>query len=879
LSESVDKSVSRVANQSARRASAGDDVRAILPSHRRMVGLASLLVLALSATTALDLTWSHRKAVESIDYDLVSVVRGVTEYASATVEEIDRLLRHVVNRAAESNLDGSDPITLRGYLRELVEANTYIRGASVENAKGQIVFASQFSSLPEETLSSGDAIQEFRTRPDLPLYIGDPRPSPEDGRLLIGFSRPIKSPSGDLLGVATVIAMVEHFQRFLQAVTVEHGASAGIVRADGMPIARHPPVVNPSAQALDGLRARIGRFMRGHYPEEPGRPILEPSVFKDGDVLIRMQSIANYPLFAIVSRDVADAMTPWKRQSLSVIARTVALTLAALAVLWLLARALHRQDAARAMLRASEERFGVAVAGSKDGIWDWEIASDLLFVSARAQTLLGMTPGEELRPREQWISIIKRHPDDRAAYRHALNAHREGQSEHIDVEFRAMCGTGEWRWFRQRGIALRDERGIAFRMAGSLEDISDRKRIEHEREQLEAQLRQAQKLEAMGTLAGGIAHDFNNILGAVLGYSEMAMRSADEGTRLRRDLDSIVVAANRGKALVDRILAFSRSGMGDRMPVHVERVVTEGLDLLAASLPATVRIEQRLAAANAAVLGDPTQVHQVVMNLVTNAIQAMESGGIVRVSLDLIQVDEGKTVTTATIRPGSYLLLVVADTGGGIAPEIFDRIFDPFFTTKEVGVGTGLGLSLVHGIVAELGGGIDVTTATGQGSTFAVYLPHSGANVQSMAHRPDAPLPGRGETILVVDDEKALVELTVAMLDDLGYRAVGFTSVTEALSAFTATPDRFHALLSDEMMPGTPGSQLAHLIRSLRPSLPILIMTGYAGATVMARARAAGVEQVLKKPVSMRDLADAMARALMHEGRRAPRVVEQPSTI
>ncbi len=834
-----------------------------------MVGAASLLVLALAATTALDLSWSHRVAVESIDYDMLSVVRGVTEYTNATTEEIDRLLRHVADRAAQSDLSGSDPILLQGYLGELVATNSYIDGVSVEDSRGRIVFFSGAGPRPQDSPASEGAFEALRTQSDLQLYVGEPRARPEGGRALVGFSRPVRDAAGTFLGVATVFAHVEHFQRFLQAVSVERGASASIIRTDGTPVARHPPVTNPSAEALDGLRARIGRFIRGDYPQQLGSPIREPSVFKDGDVLIRMQSIVGYPLVAIVARDVGEALAPWQKQSISVIARTIALSLAALAVLWLLARVLRRQEHARAMLRASEERFEVAVAGSKDGIWDWEIGSDTLFLSARAQALLGMTPGDESRPRAEWIAALEPHPEDRAALVESLATHREGGTEHIDIEFRARPHAGEWRWFRLRGIALRDQRGIAFRLAGSLEEISDRKRTERERDQLQAQLRQAQKLEAMGTLAGGIAHDFNNILGAVLGYSEMAMRAAADGTRLKRDLDSIVVAANRGKALVDRILAFSRSGMGDRMPVNVERVVSEGLNLLDAALPPGVRIERRLAAPNAAVIGDPSQVHQVFMNLATNGIQAMEGGGTLHVTLNLRLMEEPVSVTTGMISPGPYIVLVVKDTGEGIAPGIIDRIFDPFFTTKEIGVGTGLGLSLVHGIVAELGGGIDVATAKGEGSAFTVYLPQSGNVAQPSLHHSDAAPPGRGETILVVDDEKPLVDLATSVLEELGYRVVGCNASAEALAVFTADPDRFQAVLSDEMMPGMSGSQLAQEIRLLRSDVPILIMTGYAGSTVVARARAAGVDAVLKKPVSFGDLADAIARALEPHAERA----------
>ena len=227
--------------------------------------------------------------------------------------------------------------------------------------------------------------------------------------------------------------------------------------------------------------------------------------------------------------------------------------------------------------------------------------------------------------------------------------------------------------------------------------------------------RLAQRLEAMGTLAGGIAHDFNNILGAILGFSEMAWREAPKGSRLQRDLESIATAGERGRALVDRILAFSRSGVGERVAVHVEKVVREALDLLSAKLPPSVTLSAELRAGRAAMLGDPTQVHQVLMNLGTNAVQAMPSGGILRVSLDAVRCEAARAATIGKVAAGDYVVLRVADSGTGIAPEILDRIFEPFFTTKELGTGTGLGLSLVHGIVTELGGAIDRREYSGQG--------------------------------------------------------------------------------------------------------------------------------------------------------------------
>lgn len=433
-------------------------------------------------------------------------------------------------------------------------------------------------------------------------------------------------------------------------------------------------------------------------------------------------------------------------------------------------------------LRESENRFALAVAGANDGIWDRDLDSDRAFFSPRAQELLGWQPdGVNVRSFAEWERCFRFHSDDYVHRQAAIRAHLEGHSSHYEGEWRVLAPDGRYRWVRSRGLCTRDPTGRALRFAGSVSDIDAQK-------ELERQLRQSQRLEAMGTLAGGIAHDFNNILGAILGYGEMALRAAPPGSRLRRDLDSIMIAGERGRALVERILAFSRSGVGERVAVHVEQVVREALELLAAQLVEGVTVKAQLRAGRAAMQGDPTQVHQVVMNLATNAVQAMGAGGTVSVSVDMVRLDTTWAATTATIPPGAYIVLAVTDGGSGIPGAIIDRIFDPFFTTKEIGVGSGLGLSLVHGIVTEVGGAIDVNSTPGVGSVFTVYLPYAGDAADDDAD--DAPAVPRGnrERVLVVDDEEALVTLAIETLADLGYAPVGFTSSVAALDAFRAAP-------------------------------------------------------------------------------------------
>jgi signal transduction histidine kinase/CheY-like chemotaxis protein len=385
---------------------------------------------------------------------------------------------------------------------------------------------------------------------------------------------------------------------------------------------------------------------------------------------------------------------------------------------------------------------------------------------------------------------------------------------------------------------------------------------ERAREEMQRRLQQAAKMEAIGRLAGGIAHDFNNILGAILGYGELAQSNLGQGSAARRQVDQVMLAGTRGKRLVDSILAFSRSGIAERVSLHLQSVVEETLDLVAPSLPAEVRLERQLDAVDTAVLGDATKLHQVTMNLCTNAVQAMDQGGVLTVALDRVTVGERRLLSQGTLSGGHYARLRVRDTGSGIPAAVLERMFDPFFTTKRVGDGTGLGLALVHGIVADFGGVIDVETQIGAGTTFTIWLPATGETPRLMAESPGDLPRGNGETVMIVDDERALVALAEETLAGLGYEPVGFDSSVAALQAFRAEPQRFDLVLTDEIMPDLTGTQLAREIRQLRPDISIILMSGYSDTQLSERARAAGIMDLLRKPLARRDIAEPIARAL-----------------
>jgi signal transduction histidine kinase/CheY-like chemotaxis protein len=389
-----------------------------------------------------------------------------------------------------------------------------------------------------------------------------------------------------------------------------------------------------------------------------------------------------------------------------------------------------------------------------------------------------------------------------------------------------------------------------------------REQAERDKQTLESRLRHAQRMEALGTLAGGIAHDFNNILGAILGYAEMALGRLRQDSREWHHVQEVRKAGERARDIVDRILAFSRRTEQRHRPVRMRPLLEETAGLLRASLPPTVALRLRLPDEDAVVLGEPSRLQQVVMNLCTNAAQAMAGDGVIDVALDLVALDTERALSHGALAAGRYVRLRVRDSGHGMDAATLERIFEPFFTTKAVGTGTGLGLAMVHGIVSDHGGAIDVRSGPGAGSSFELYFRQADAAPDD--DRSAAPLPhGQGETILFVDDERSLVLLGEEMLAAIGYEPVGFDKSAAALAAFRADPDRFDLVLTDEIMPEMTGSELASALHEIRPDLPIILMTGHGGPVKSRGPRAAGIREVLKKPLLSADLAQGLARHLV----------------
>jgi PAS domain S-box-containing protein len=380
---------------------------------------------------------------------------------------------------------------------------------------------------------------------------------------------------------------------------------------------------------------------------------------------------------------------------------------------------------------------------------------------------------------------------------------------------------------------------------------------------LEKQLVQAQKMEAIGTLAGGIAHDFNNILSAIMGYSELALIEVPKEKKLYDNVQKVLYASHRAKDLVQQILTFSRKSEEKKAPVQISHLVKEALKFLRSSIPTTIEIREKIAGEIGIINANPTQMYQVIMNLCTNASYAMQKGGgILEVSLKNIDLDSHSAVQYPDIDPGKYLRLTVSDTGKGIAPEIIERIFEPYFTTKEKGVGTGMGLSIVHGIVKDHGGMVTVYSEPGKGSTFYVYIPLIQEEVKRPEIDEDAPIPTGTEHILFIDDEPALADLGKQMLERLGYEVTSRTSSVKALELFKAQPDRFDLVVTDMTMPNMTGDRLARELMKIRPDIPVIICTGYSERITEEKTKRIGIKALVMKPYVMKDLASIVRKVI-----------------
>ena len=514
-----------------------------------------------------------------------------------------------------------------------------------------------------------------------------------------------------------------------------------------------------------------------------------------------------------------------------------------------------------AELRESEERYRSILKASPDNVTITDMKGRILMISPVGLTMSGFAREEEVVGRLITDFVV---PEDRERALSSFTLKSRGAPSGL-TEYRVLRAEGSIINIEVKSDTIQGAEGQPVRMIFIIRDITKRKRAEEERKKLQAQLQQSQKMEAIGTLAGGIAHDFNNILGAILGYTEMAREDCISGSVKSGDLDQVILAVRRARDLVKQILAFSRKTETRKIPLQPAVIVKESIKLLRSSIPTTIDIRQDIDSVTDLILADPTQIHQIILNLSTNAYHAMEeTGGTLLISLKNLRNGHRDPLSGAHFKPEHFVQLSIRDTGAGIAPEIMERIFDPYFTTKETGKGTGMGLAIVHGIVKSCGGSISCKSEIGAGTVFELNFPALSEQIAPAAEEVQI-IPVGTERILLVDDEETLVRMGKTLLERLGYTVTALTSSIKALTAFKNQPDSFDLVITDQTMPGMTGIDLAREILRMKPDLPIILCTGYSSQVSEATATAHGIRGFSLKPLAMKNIAVLIRKMLNGE--------------
>ncbi len=840
------------------RSTSRDAADAVVPAwsdllRTRWVRAVLVVELVVAAAVALGLWTLRRQTLDSELRMLASLSAAMAEQADATLAVADAALRATRDELSEGLLVPGTG-TADALLRARAAALPRFRALTIFDAAGSPLATSREESASPASVVERDFFVVPRNHPLETPFIGRPYVSRSDGRAAIGVSMDWRDAAGHLKGVIALVADPEFLDGGFERIAPTPDTGLAIYRRDRELVSDGPG--DGSARLLPGSAMNL--IWTDAAPEVPRLMTLP-----DGrQRLVAAHPLQQHALMMVVTRDAQPALADWTEQAWLAGSFAASALVVTLLLTLRYGREQSLRHASEAALAAEQARAVRAFQAAREGYWEWNPVTRQAHMSPRMKELLGLARDQSLTGEASLLDRGAVHPDDLAPLRAAFLAHQEGRSRAFDFTFRVRHVDGRWRHVHARGQTWRNALGQAALFSGTASDITAEVEARAHQRQLETRLERSRKLEALGTLAGGVAHDFNNILAAIVGYGELARSLATQGSKLSRRLDQILQAGQRGKALVERILSFSGGKPRPHAAILMQPIVEEVLQLLRASLPPQIHVDRQLNAPAAAIKGDATMVLEAVMNLCTNAMQAMPDGGTLTVELESVSLVEPLPLFETSLAPGRYVRLAVADTGMGITPAVMVRLFEPFFTTKGPQKGTGLGLAVVHGVMADLGGAIDVHSTPGRGSRFDLYFPSvDDATTEIPAVGEETPL-GEGQTVLYVDDEPALVEVAQEMLAGLGYEPFGIASSVEALARFKQDPDRFDLVITDEVMPDMTGTALAAAMHAVRPDLPIVLASGFGGPQLEERARAAGVTVQVNKPLTRAELARAVAQAL-----------------
>ena len=816
-----------------------------IPLGRTLVAVGVVVVVINVASAVWDVRAAHDRVERRAQRELTNVTRVLAEQTAASLEAVDVILRDLV-RTGDARAVAERMPRLRD---EFANVST-IAALLLVDAQGRVLARTGETPAIDADPAAHKFFAVHREAGTDGLQLSEPyRDGTDGGQWRFLLSRRLNDPGGRFGGVVAAAIEVESFDRLYRTIDLGDGSFIALLSEGGTFISRVPAPPGIRGRQISATRASTGVRQQGRFEGWSTSPVTnEP-------VLLSALAVRGFPLLVASGSSERAVLAPWRDEAWQIFDRTLLTSTAMLALISFAAWGLARRERA---LASSWRRYQAMIEHSSDAlILTRPLTDGILYASPAIGRVLGYTI-DDLRGREV-IDLI--HPEHRdAALRLRDELMRSPGKVSVD-ETKVLHKDGSWRWIELTRSNLLDEPSVRA-VVMNFRDVTERKQAEAERQRLEQRLRQAEKMEAVGRLAGGIAHDFNNILGGILGYAELLAENAPADSPLKRYAENVLTGANRAGRLVEQILSYSRSQRGKRIPVDFAAIVAETLELVRGSLPRGIRLVTDLPGAPLHVVGDPTQLHQVTMNLCTNAIHAMGENGTLRVKLEQAEVPVDRMLAHTTLHAGVYACLTVEDGGSGMDQATLARVFEPFFTTKEVGKGTGLGLSLVYGIVVDSGGGIDVASAPGVGSRFAIYLPRVDAPAIAADDTATPIVRGNGERVLVVDDEEALVAVASEVLTRIGYDPVGCADGAAALAVFEDSTERIDAVIADEVMPGLTGTQLATALRKRSPDLPIVLMSGYTGPMLTERALGAGITEILKKPVQSREIAGVLARVL-----------------
>jgi PAS domain S-box-containing protein len=668
-----------------------------------------LLVVFLWIGAATSIMRSRGLTLADNNRELSSLVSALTEQTARSLQGVEFILRRTSVWTLDPRRTQTSPDDIRAFLRQEIDGVPQIRQLEIVDADGNRIATSLATANPVN-IAPRPYFQALKHATGDAMVMSKPMASLLDGRPTFAVALRLEDAQGNFKGA--VLALIEdaYFQKFYERINLGPGTFIRLLRTDGTPVV---------ASENSSVGGPPSRFLSVQRP------------------------VPGFALKVEVARDETVALAMWRASTIDELIGAAALSLFVAVLAIALIRQVRTLRQVNGRLQSSQQHWRAVFENAPVGIMLLRQHACHVAANPAFQRMVGYSAAELA----QWKALSITHPDDIELTQRYIDQllrrehdsvrfekrylHRDGRVVCTDMSIARVTVPAE--------APDRATRQMEDVLVATVEDVTQRQMDERARHQLESQFRQSQKLEALGTFAGGIAHDFNNILGAILGYGERALHAVAVGTPEQRYIEHILNAGDRARSLVERILTFSRSGIMTRLPVHLQRVVTETIDLLKVRLPEVIQLEVQLDARNAFVSGDPAHMHQVVMNLCSNAIHAMPQGGTLRVELALQQLETPLLLSHGAVDPGDFVRLIVIDTGVGMSPDLLERIFHPFFTTRKAGEGTGLGLALVEGIVREYSGGVDVRSAVGQGTRFDVYLPVIDADGGRLEAAPDEP--------------------------------------------------------------------------------------------------------------------------------------------